>query len=36
VIVVGSREHGFVERLVGTGVDQLVARGTDRDVLAVN
>jgi nucleotide-binding universal stress UspA family protein len=36
VIVVGSREHGFVERLVGAGVDQLVARGTDRDVLLVH
>lgn len=36
VIVVGSRQHGFVERLLGAGVDQLVARGTDRDVLLVH
>ena len=36
LIVVGSREHGFVERLLGRPVDEAVARRSDRDVLLVH
>jgi nucleotide-binding universal stress UspA family protein len=36
LIVVGSREHGFIERLLGEGVDEKVARKTRRDVLLVH
>jgi nucleotide-binding universal stress UspA family protein len=36
LIVVGSREHGFVERLLGRSVDEAVARRADRDVLLVH
>jgi nucleotide-binding universal stress UspA family protein len=36
LIVVGSREHGFVERLLGRPVDEVVARGSERDVLLVH
>jgi nucleotide-binding universal stress UspA family protein len=36
LIVVGSREHGFVERLLGRPVDEAVARHTARDVLIVH
>jgi nucleotide-binding universal stress UspA family protein len=33
LIVVGSREHGFLERLLGRSVDEAVARRSERDVL---
>jgi nucleotide-binding universal stress UspA family protein len=33
LIVVGSREHGFVERLLGRPVDEAIARRSERDVL---
>jgi nucleotide-binding universal stress UspA family protein len=36
LIVVGSREHGFLERLLGRPVDEAVARRSDRDVLLVH
>jgi nucleotide-binding universal stress UspA family protein len=36
LIVVGSREHGFLERLLGRSVDETVARRSDRDVLLVH
>jgi nucleotide-binding universal stress UspA family protein len=36
LVVVGSREHGFIERLLGAGVDEKVARKTRRDVLLVH
>jgi nucleotide-binding universal stress UspA family protein len=36
LIVVGSREHGFVERLLGRPVDEVVARRSGRDVLLVH
>jgi nucleotide-binding universal stress UspA family protein len=36
LIVVGSREHGFLERLAGRAVDETVARRSDRDVLLVH
>ena len=36
LIVVGSREHGFLERLLGDGVDEKVARKARRDVLLVH
>jgi nucleotide-binding universal stress UspA family protein len=36
LIVVGSRERGFLERLLGHPVDQAVARRADRDVLLVH
>jgi nucleotide-binding universal stress UspA family protein len=36
LIVVGSRERGFLERLLGHGVDEAVARRADRDVLLVH
>jgi nucleotide-binding universal stress UspA family protein len=36
LIVVGSREHGFLERLLGRTVDEAVARRADRDVLLVH
>jgi nucleotide-binding universal stress UspA family protein len=36
LIVVGSREHGFLERLLGRSVDEAVARRSDRDVLLVH
>jgi nucleotide-binding universal stress UspA family protein len=36
LIVVGSREHGFLERLLGRSVDETVARRSERDVLLVH
>jgi nucleotide-binding universal stress UspA family protein len=36
LIVVGSREHGFLERLLGRAVDEAVARRSERDVLLVH
>jgi nucleotide-binding universal stress UspA family protein len=36
LVVVGSREHGFLERLLGAGVDEKLARGTRCDVLLVH
>jgi nucleotide-binding universal stress UspA family protein len=36
LIVVGSREHGFLERLLGGGIDEKVARQAHRDVLLVH
>ena len=36
LIVVGSRERGFLERLLGHSVDETVARRADRDVLLVH
>jgi nucleotide-binding universal stress UspA family protein len=36
LIVVGSRERGFLERLLGHSVDEAVARRADRDVLLVH
>jgi nucleotide-binding universal stress UspA family protein len=36
LIVVGSREHGFLERLVSRPVDASVARRSERDVLLVH
>jgi nucleotide-binding universal stress UspA family protein len=36
LIVVGSREHGFLERLLGRSVDEAVARRSRRDVLLVH
>ena len=36
LIVVGSREHGFLERLLGGSVDEAVARRSHRDVLLVH
>jgi nucleotide-binding universal stress UspA family protein len=36
LIAVGSREHGFLDRLLGHGVDEAVARRADRDVLLVH
>ena len=36
LIVVGSREHGFLERLLGGSVDEAVARRSERDVLLVH
>lgn len=36
LIVVGSREHGVIERLLGRPVDEAVARHTGRDVLLVH
>ncbi len=36
LIVVGSREHGFLERLLGRPVDEAVARRAKRDVLLVH
>jgi nucleotide-binding universal stress UspA family protein len=36
LIVVGSREHGFLERLVGRGVDEQLARSAQCDVLLVH
>ena len=36
LIVVGSREHGFLERLLGRSVDEAVARRSERDVLLVH
>lgn len=36
LIVVGSREHGFLERLLGRGVEATVARRADGDVLLVH
>jgi nucleotide-binding universal stress UspA family protein len=35
LIVVGSREHGFLERLLGRSTEETVARRADRDVLLV-
>jgi len=36
LIVVSSPAHGFLDRLLGRGVDQTVARRADRDVLLVH
>jgi nucleotide-binding universal stress UspA family protein len=36
LIVVGSRERGFLERFFGDAVDEAVARHADRDVLLVH
>jgi nucleotide-binding universal stress UspA family protein len=36
LIVVGSREHGLLERLLGRSVDEAVARRSERDVLLVH
>lgn len=36
LIVVGSREHGFLDRLLGRSVDEAVARRSERDVLLVH
>jgi nucleotide-binding universal stress UspA family protein len=36
LIVVGSRERGFLERLLGRAVDEAVARRSERDVLLVH
>jgi nucleotide-binding universal stress UspA family protein len=36
LIVVGSRERGFLERLLAHGIDKAVARRADRDVLLVH
>jgi nucleotide-binding universal stress UspA family protein len=36
LVVVGSRERGFLERLLGDGVDEKLARTTRRDVLLVH
>ena len=36
LIVVGSREHGFLERLLARPVDGAVARRSERDVLLVH
>ena len=36
LIVVGSREHGFVDRLLGRHVDEAVAAHADCDVLLVH
>jgi nucleotide-binding universal stress UspA family protein len=36
LIVVGSREHGFLERLLNRPVDESVARRSERDVLLVH
>jgi nucleotide-binding universal stress UspA family protein len=35
LVVVGSREHGFLDRLLGRGVDEAVAGRAARDVLLV-
>ncbi|HYZ76189.1 MAG TPA: universal stress protein [Gaiellaceae bacterium] len=35
LIVVGSREHGFLERLLARPVDEAVAQRAERDVLIV-
>jgi nucleotide-binding universal stress UspA family protein len=36
LIIVGTREHGFLERLLHRPVDEAVARRADRDVLLVH
>ena len=36
LIVVGSRERGFLERLLGHSVDEAVVRRAERDVLLVH
>jgi nucleotide-binding universal stress UspA family protein len=36
LIVVGSREHGFLERLLSRPAEEAVARRADRDVLLVH
>jgi nucleotide-binding universal stress UspA family protein len=36
LIVVGSRERGFLDRLLGRSVDEAVARRSERDVLLVH
>jgi nucleotide-binding universal stress UspA family protein len=36
LIVVGSREHGFLERLLARPVEEAVARRAERDVLLVH
>jgi nucleotide-binding universal stress UspA family protein len=35
LIVVGSREHGFLERLLARPVEEAVAQRAERDVLLV-
>ncbi len=36
LIVVGSREHGFLDRLLGSTVDETLARRAGRDVMLVH
>ena len=36
LLVVGSRERGFLERLLGRSVDEAVVRRAERDVLLVH
>ena len=36
LVVVGSREHGFLDRLLARPVDEAVARRSERDVLLVH
>jgi nucleotide-binding universal stress UspA family protein len=36
LIVIGSREHGFLDRLLGRSVDESVAQRSERDVLLVH
>ena len=36
LVVVGSRERGFLDRLLGDGVDEKLARKTRRDILLVH
>jgi nucleotide-binding universal stress UspA family protein len=36
LIVLGSHEHGFLDRLLGGGVEEAVARRAHRDVLLVH
>jgi nucleotide-binding universal stress UspA family protein len=36
LIVIGSREHGFLDRLLSRSVDEAVARRSERDVLLVH
>lgn len=36
LIVIGSRERGFIERLLGRSIDESVARRANRDVLLVH
>jgi nucleotide-binding universal stress UspA family protein len=36
LVVVGSREHGFLERLLARPVEEAVARRAERDVLLVH
>jgi nucleotide-binding universal stress UspA family protein len=36
LVVVGSREHGFLDRLLARPVGEAVARRSERDVLLVH